>query len=178
MKCVHAHHSTADGNRTVGNGANLEVASAFEGGGPSTPSYNVVMTLEHIYLFLRTAEKYTPTSSSANLTLSIDSLGFVGMLLVKSEEERALVKGIGITSILRRVDPKGPKAFDDISIRVHCLVGVNMHAHGCRLGEHAFLHVVHVHVKLDVLPTLVVLVACSGSADSIVVEWDNHLGRW
>ncbi|CAG7846380.1 SubName: Full=Uncharacterized protein {ECO:0000313/EMBL:CCA69052.1} [Serendipita indica DSM 11827] len=110
---VHAHHSTTDTNSSAGNGANLEVASAFEGGGPSTPSYNVVMTLEHIYLFPRTAEKYTPTSSSSNLTLSINSLGFAGMLLVKSEEERALVKEIGITSILRRVGMEPLKEEDN-----------------------------------------------------------------
>ncbi|CCA77153.1 hypothetical protein PIIN_11136 [Serendipita indica DSM 11827] len=30
-RCVHAHHSTADGNSTVGNGANLDVTSAFGG---------------------------------------------------------------------------------------------------------------------------------------------------
>ncbi|PVF97901.1 hypothetical protein CPB86DRAFT_686302, partial [Serendipita vermifera] len=86
----------------------------------SGPSYNVVMTLEHIYLFPRTAEKFimgqppseqaakettetTTEDSSTYLSLPINSLGFAGALLVKSEEELRRVKEVGVGKMLLAV---------------------------------------------------------------------------
>jgi ATP adenylyltransferase len=66
-----------------------------------TPSYNVILTLEHMHLIPRRWESYTLGESGA--TLSINSLGFAGMLLVKSESERQALEQEKIGKVLRGV---------------------------------------------------------------------------
>ncbi|KAG8790050.1 bifunctional AP-4-A phosphorylase/ADP sulfurylase [Serendipita sp. 398] len=115
---VRAQHNAATGTTTASSDA------------PSTPSYNVVMTLEHIYLFPRSAEKVViardpsgtdePSHLSATregdepfLSLSINSLGFGGMLLVKSSQELERVKAVGIGRMLSEVGMEPAKEEDN-----------------------------------------------------------------
>jgi len=63
------------------------------------PSYNVILTLEHIHLIPRREEWYVVKETQEKL--SVNSLGFAGMLLVKSEKELEAVKKEGIVNILR-----------------------------------------------------------------------------
>lgn len=63
------------------------------------PSYNVLITLEHIHLIPRREEWHILRDTQEKL--SVNSLGFAGMLLVKSEEELEAVTDEGIVSILR-----------------------------------------------------------------------------
>jgi len=65
------------------------------------PSYNVILTLEHMHLIPRRRESYTLGESGA--TLSVNSLGFSGMLLVKSESELRALEQEKISKILRGV---------------------------------------------------------------------------
>jgi sulfate adenylyltransferase (ADP) / ATP adenylyltransferase len=65
------------------------------------PSYNVIMTLQHIHLIPRRSDTYVIASTGQRV--SVNSLGFVGHLLVKSEEELEGVKTEGIFNILRGV---------------------------------------------------------------------------
>ncbi|KAJ8077213.1 bifunctional AP-4-A phosphorylase/ADP sulfurylase [Marasmius tenuissimus] len=62
-------------------------------------SYNVILTLNHIHVIPRCTDEYTLSSTGG--TLNINSLGYAGMLLVKSEEELEAVKQEGISKILR-----------------------------------------------------------------------------
>jgi sulfate adenylyltransferase (ADP) / ATP adenylyltransferase len=66
-----------------------------------TPSYNVILTLEHMHLIPRRWESCTLGESGA--ILSINSLGFAGMLLVKSESERQALEQEKIGEVLRGV---------------------------------------------------------------------------
>ncbi|KAG2342474.1 hypothetical protein BDR05DRAFT_1060214 [Suillus weaverae] len=66
-----------------------------------TPSYNVILTLEHMHLIPRRWETYTLGESGA--TLSVNSLGFAGMLMVKSESERQALEQEKIGTVLRGV---------------------------------------------------------------------------
>lgn len=66
-----------------------------------TPSYNVILTLEHMHLIPRRWESYTLGESGA--TLGVNSLGFAGMLLVKSESERQALEEENIGKVLRGV---------------------------------------------------------------------------
>ena len=84
----------------------------------SSPSYNIVMTPEHMYLFPRSAEHFILTDGEGagetkGLTLSINSLGYAGMLLVKSEEDVKKVKEIGIGRILSQVGMEPLREEDD-----------------------------------------------------------------
>ncbi|KAG7098802.1 hypothetical protein E1B28_000707 [Marasmius oreades] len=63
-------------------------------------SYNVILTLEHMHIIPRQTDIYTLDTGS---TLNINSLGFAGMFLVKSDEELEAVKKEGVTKILRAV---------------------------------------------------------------------------
>ncbi len=63
-------------------------------------SYNVLMTLEHLHLIPRRHEAYTLNGGNH---IGVNSLGFAGMLLVKSEGELEAVQGEGIGKILRSV---------------------------------------------------------------------------
>jgi sulfate adenylyltransferase (ADP) / ATP adenylyltransferase len=65
------------------------------------PSYNVVLTLQHLHLIPRSKEYHTLEVSGESLP--VNSLGFAGMLLVKSEPELEAVKREGINRILRSV---------------------------------------------------------------------------
>ncbi|THH29206.1 hypothetical protein EUX98_g4982 [Antrodiella citrinella] len=62
------------------------------------PSYNVLLTLEHLHLIPRREEWYVLKETQEKL--SVNSLGFSGMLLVKSEAELEAVKKEGIANIL------------------------------------------------------------------------------
>ncbi|KAF9263369.1 hypothetical protein L218DRAFT_1035124 [Marasmius fiardii PR-910] len=64
-------------------------------------SYNVILTLEHMHIIPRRTDTYTLSSTGG--TLNINSLGFAGMFLVKSDEELEAVKKEGLTKILRAV---------------------------------------------------------------------------
>ncbi|KAJ3906816.1 ATP adenylyltransferase-domain-containing protein [Lentinula edodes] len=65
------------------------------------PSYNVILTLEHMHLIPRRFENHTLESTGDDL--SVNSMGFAGMLLVKSERELEAVKTEGLGKILRSV---------------------------------------------------------------------------
>jgi len=64
------------------------------------PSYNVLMTLEHLHIIPRRQENYTLETGDK---VSVNALGFAGMLLVESEEELEIVKEETISKILRGV---------------------------------------------------------------------------
>ncbi|GJE92278.1 ATP adenylyltransferase-like protein [Phanerochaete sordida] len=66
--------------------------------GKSTLSYNVVLTLEHMHVVPRKAETYTLPATGDQL--SINSMGFAGCLLVKSEAEFDVVVKEGVGKIL------------------------------------------------------------------------------
>lgn len=63
-------------------------------------SYNVWMTLEHLHLIPRRHEAY---ALNGGKHIGVNSLGFAGMLLVKSEGDLEAVEGEGIGKILRGV---------------------------------------------------------------------------
>lgn len=65
------------------------------------PSYNVILTLEHLHLIPRYQESHTLRETGERL--NINSLGFAGLLLVKCDQELAAVKAEGVCSILRGV---------------------------------------------------------------------------
>ncbi|ESK96618.1 5-p-4-tetraphosphate phosphorylase [Moniliophthora roreri MCA 2997] len=74
-------------------------------------SYNVILSLEHMYVIPRKRETYTLSTTGG--ILSINSLGYAGMLLVKSEEELEAVKNEGIGKILRSI---GLESVHDIQV--------------------------------------------------------------
>ncbi|KAG1865810.1 ATP adenylyltransferase [Suillus subalutaceus] len=78
---------------------------------PGTPSYNVILTLEHMHLIPRRWETYTLGESGA--TLSINSLGFAGMLMVKSESECQALEQEKIGTVLRGV---GVESVHDLQV--------------------------------------------------------------
>lgn len=72
----------------------------------SSLSYNVIITLDHMYVIPRKFETYTLKETGE--TLSINAMGFAGCLLVKSERELdallkeepgAILSGVGCQSI-------------------------------------------------------------------------------
>lgn len=73
-----------------------------------SPAYNVIMTLEHMYIVPRAKEKFVAENGPEGgvLELSVNSLGFAGMLLVKSEDELERVRKITIRRILGEVGTK------------------------------------------------------------------------
>lgn len=66
-----------------------------------SPSYNVIITLDHLHLIPRRQENYILPESGDKL--SVNALGYAGMLLVKSEEELEIVKRETVGKILRGV---------------------------------------------------------------------------
>jgi len=68
---------------------------------PGKPSFNVLLTLEHLHLIPRRQETYRLEVTGEELP--VNSLGFAGMLLVKSEEELEAVKSEGVGRILGAV---------------------------------------------------------------------------
>ncbi|KAI0744251.1 HIT-like protein [Daedaleopsis nitida] len=65
------------------------------------PSYNVVLTLEHVHVIPRRLENYALSTTGEEL--SVNALAFAGMLLVKSERELEAVKEETVGKILRGV---------------------------------------------------------------------------
>ena len=68
---------------------------------PGLPSYNVILTLRHLYLVPRRQEEHELSETGDKL--SVNALGFAGMLLVKSEKELEAVKKEGCANILLNV---------------------------------------------------------------------------
>jgi len=66
-----------------------------------SPSYNVILTLEHLHLIPRKHETYTLPETGDKI--NINSMGFAGMLLVRDEGALEAVKREGVTTILRGV---------------------------------------------------------------------------
>jgi len=66
---------------------------------PGRPSYNVIISLEHMHLIPRRDSSYTMPGAGG--IVPINSLGYAGMLLVKSDEELDAVVREGIGKILR-----------------------------------------------------------------------------
>jgi hypothetical protein len=64
------------------------------------PSYNVLLTLEHVHLIPRRQENATLTQT--NDPLSINSMGFAGYMLVKSDEELEAVRSQVSSSLSHR----------------------------------------------------------------------------
>lgn len=64
-------------------------------------SYNVIMTSNYLHIVPRTKEFFKLINTGEEL--SINSLGFAGMLLVKSKETMEEVKKIGVLEILKSV---------------------------------------------------------------------------
>jgi ATP adenylyltransferase len=77
---------------------------------PGKPSYNVILTLNHLYLIPRRRETHTLQTGGK---LSVNALGFAGMLLVKSHEELEAVKDESISKILRGV---GLRSVHDLQV--------------------------------------------------------------
>lgn len=65
------------------------------------PSFNVIMTLEHIHVIPRRHE--TCTLAKTGEELSVNALGYAGYLLAKSPEELDGVIAQGVGHILRQV---------------------------------------------------------------------------
>lgn len=65
------------------------------------PSYNVIITLEHLHVLPRREENFVLQETGDNL--NVNALGYAGMLLVKSERELEAVKSEGVGKILRGV---------------------------------------------------------------------------
>ncbi|KAH9083482.1 ATP adenylyltransferase-domain-containing protein [Lactarius deliciosus] len=64
-------------------------------------SYNVVLTLGHLYVFPRRRESHRLALSGEEL--SVNALGFAGFLLVKSDAELRAVTAEGPTNVLKAV---------------------------------------------------------------------------
>jgi ATP adenylyltransferase len=75
------------------------------------PSYNVIVTLEHIHIIPRRREYHIFAENGERL--SVNAVGFAGMLLVKSDQESEIVKREGISNILRGV---GLESVHDIQV--------------------------------------------------------------
>ena len=65
------------------------------------PSYNVILTRAHMYIVPRRKEEHILRETGD--PLSVNALGFAGMLLVKSERELEAVKRESVVEILRDV---------------------------------------------------------------------------
>ena len=81
--------------------ADSSSSSSSEARGSARLSYNVVLTLGHLYVFPRRRESHTLAESGE--PLSVNALGFAGYLLVKSEAEMQAVRMEGPTNVLRAV---------------------------------------------------------------------------
>ena len=86
-----------------------------------TPSYNVVLTKRHLILVPRSKEN--AVLSNTGEELSVNALGFAGMLLVKCEEEMQAVieegpakilAGVGCKSVHEEQVKGGPELDGDI----------------------------------------------------------------
>lgn len=68
---------------------------------PGKPSYNVLLTLDHLHLIPRRHENHKLEVTGEELP--VNALGFAGMLLVKSDAELEAVRSEGVGKILRTV---------------------------------------------------------------------------
>ncbi|GLB37652.1 putative ATP adenylyltransferase [Lyophyllum shimeji] len=68
---------------------------------PGKPSYNVILTIDHMHLIPRRTHEYTFPETGE--TLSVNALGYAGLLLVKSEEQLKAVQSAGVGNILEAV---------------------------------------------------------------------------
>lgn len=66
----------------------------------SNLSYNVVMTTSYMHLVPRSQERFKAPSG---LEISINSLGFAGMVLVKEQDALEEVKKVGVIGVLKEV---------------------------------------------------------------------------
>jgi len=78
---------------------------------PGRPSYNVLITLEHMHLIPRGKE--THRLPEIGETLGVNALGFAGMLLVKNDMELEALKNGGIGEILLSV---GLRSIHDLQV--------------------------------------------------------------
>lgn len=83
-----------------------------------TPSYNFILTLEHMHLIPRKKENHILEETGE--ALSVNSLGYTGMVLVKSEVELDVVRRAGIGRILRDV---GVESVHEILVDEHSREG-------------------------------------------------------
>lgn len=64
----------------------------------SSLSYNFLMTETYIHVVPRTAESYVAPNGNK---ISINSLGFAGMVLVKKPEDLETIKRVGVLNVLK-----------------------------------------------------------------------------
>ncbi|KAF9241581.1 hypothetical protein BU15DRAFT_87164 [Melanogaster broomeanus] len=64
---------------------------------PDSPSYNVVLTLEHMHMIPRRREAYKIEETQE--LISVNSLGFAGMLLAKTKDSARSFRGVGLESV-------------------------------------------------------------------------------
>lgn len=76
-----------------------------------SPSYNVIMTLEHMHLIPRRYETYTIPGTDT--VVHVNSLGYAGMMLVKSDSDLEEIKKVGPAEILRGV---GVESVHDLQV--------------------------------------------------------------
>ncbi|KAI6021432.1 ATP adenylyltransferase [Pisolithus microcarpus] len=62
-----------------------------------SPSYNVIFTLEHMHLIPRRYETYTIPGTDT--VIHVNSLGYAGMMLVKSHSDLEEIKKVGVESV-------------------------------------------------------------------------------
>jgi len=66
-----------------------------------SPSYNVILTLEHLHIVPRKHEDHLLAETRDKV--GVNAMGFAGMLLVKNEAELEAVKRETVSKILRSV---------------------------------------------------------------------------
>ncbi|CAE6359746.1 unnamed protein product [Rhizoctonia solani] len=67
-------------------------------------SYNLILTSEHMHLVPRTREKTLEEDGAYSLhPLNVNTLGFAGMVLAKSEDEARAIKERGVVALLGQV---------------------------------------------------------------------------
>lgn len=76
-----------------------------------SPSYNVIFTLEHMHLIPRRYETYTIPGTDT--VIHVNSLGYAGMMLVKSHSDLEEIKKVGPAEILRGV---GVESVHDLQV--------------------------------------------------------------
>lgn len=79
--------------------------SPFERLRLSSLSYNVIMTAGYLQVVPRTKEKWVAEGAEGEeeVSLSVNALGFAGMVLVKTEQELEAVKKAGVVKVLEQV---------------------------------------------------------------------------
>ncbi|KAI6104044.1 ATP adenylyltransferase-domain-containing protein [Pisolithus croceorrhizus] len=76
-----------------------------------SPSYNVILTLEHMHLIPRRYETYTIPGTDT--VIHVNSLGYAGMMLVKNHSDLEEIKKVGPAEILRGV---GVESVHDLQV--------------------------------------------------------------